>query len=234
MNKSVFDWQEISFVVFDVDGTLYNQKLMRFRMLREMVNYSFCHFDILFFKILKKYRELREEIGEAEAESFEAVLVDRTAKATGVDQEVIRATVIEWMEKRPLRHIRACRYAAVDEVFAALRRRGKIIGVFSDYPAAEKLAAMGLRADHVIAAGDHDVGILKPHPRGLDVLMQRAGMTPEQTILIGDRPERDGEAARRAGVAALIRSDKPIAGWTVFSRFSDPLFAPLLKANDQA
>jgi hypothetical protein len=31
--------------------------------------------------------------------------------------------------------------------------------------------------------------------------------------LIGDRTERDGEAARRAGSAALIRASRPIDCW---------------------
>jgi FMN phosphatase YigB (HAD superfamily) len=38
------------------------------------------------------------------------------------------------------------------ELIAALKRQGKIIGIFSDYPATDKLAAMGLLADHVVAA----------------------------------------------------------------------------------
>jgi len=38
------------------------------------------------------------------------------------------------MEQRPLAHIRACRYPHVVELFAALKRRNKIIGIFSDYP----------------------------------------------------------------------------------------------------
>jgi hypothetical protein len=44
---------------------------------------------------------------------------------------------------------------------------GKKISIFSDYPAREKLAAMGLAAHHVVAAGD--VGLLKPHARGLQL-----------------------------------------------------------------
>ena len=48
-------------------------------------------------------------------------------------------------------------------MFAGLQRAGKKIGIFSDYPATEKLAAMGLAVHHVVAA--NDVGLLKP--RGL-------------------------------------------------------------------
>jgi putative hydrolase of the HAD superfamily len=58
--------------------------------------------------------------------------------------------------------------------------------------------------------------------------MALAGVEPEQTVLIGDRAERDGMAARRAGAHALIRSDKPLPGWITFRRFDDPVFAPML------
>ena len=41
--------------------------------------------------------------------------------------------------------------------FAALKSRNKTIGIFSDYPAVEKLRAMDLKADIVVSAAD--VGI---------------------------------------------------------------------------
>jgi FMN phosphatase YigB (HAD superfamily) len=54
--------------------------------------------------------------------------------------------------------------------------------------------------------------------------MELAGTAPAETVLIGDRQERDGEAARRAGCACLLRSDKPVPGAITFKRFDDPLF----------
>ena len=55
--------------------------------------------------------------------------------------------------------------------------------------------AIGLVPDYVVAAGDPEVGVLKPHPRGLEVLMAAAGADAAETVVIGDRPERDGAAA---------------------------------------
>ena len=48
------------------------------------------------------------------------------------------------------------------------------------------------------------------------------------TLLIGDRAERDGLAARAAGAHVLLRASQPIAGWRTFARFDDALFAPML------
>jgi FMN phosphatase YigB (HAD superfamily) len=67
-----------------------------------------------------------------------------------------------------------------------------------DYPATEKLAAMGLAAHHVVAASD--IGLLKPHARGLQSLTAAASTTARETLFVGDRADRDGVAGRRAGV----------------------------------
>jgi len=227
MNDAKIDWSSIRLVAFDVDGTLYDQKAMRLRMLREIAGNVVETRSLTALRVLRTYRRLRESAGDDEIAGFEDVLVARTAEANGVDPATVRTIVAEWMEKRPLAHIRAFRYPNIVELFSVLKLKGKTIGIFSDYPALDKLSAMGLAADHVVAAGDANVGILKPHPRGLEVLMKAAGASPNETILIGDRIERDGAAARRAGATALIRSARPLDGWLHFSTYSDALFAPL-------
>lgn len=101
-----------------------------------------------------------------------------------------------------------------------------MIGILSDYPAQTKLHALELDADVIVCASDRDVGVLKPHPRGLMLLMSRVAVSPAHTVLVGDRPERDGLAARAAGVRPLILARSPISGWETFKRYSDPVFSP--------
>jgi putative hydrolase of the HAD superfamily len=227
MTASV-DWNAIRLVVFDVDGTLYDQRALRSRMLRDIAIATIASRSLTVPLVLRPYRKLREAISEAEVEDFEDILVERTAAASGVGAETVRGIVADWMETRPLAYLRACRYPHVDALFAALKGQGKIIGIYSDYPALAKLRVMGLPADHVVTARDPDIRILKPHPRGLECLMRAAKVSPAETVLVGDRLDRDGEAARRAGVTALIRSGKPLDGCLRFSNFADPVFAPLL------
>ena len=80
----------------------------------------------------------------------------------------------------------------------------------------------------VAFAGDEGIGRLKPHPRTLEFLIAAAGVKSNHTVVIGDRVERDGLAARRAGARVLIMSDKPIKGWQTFKTFGDPVFARFL------
>jgi HAD superfamily hydrolase (TIGR01509 family) len=222
--NSVLDWNDIRLVAFDVDGTLYDQRGLRLCMLREMLMSAIRTRDIDFIRILRAYREIREQLGESLHEDFERELVSRTAVLVGCSEAQVQAIAEEWLERRPLRHLIRYRYPKLPELFRRLRQQGKQIGILSDYPARRKIEALELTADIIVCANDEDVGILKPHARGLQVLMSRAAVAPAETILIGDRPERDGLAARAANVRALIRSSRRIHGWQTFDRYDDPLF----------
>ena len=223
------DWDGVRLVAFDVDGTLYRQRPLRLRMAADLLGHAARTRTLATLRVLQRYRHIRERLGEEETADFEAGLLAETAAATAHSPEAVGTIVAEWMDRRPLAYIGRYRYGGLVELFADLRRKGKTIGVLSDYPAVAKLAALGLAADHVVSAVDAGVGVLKPHPQGLLELMKRAGAEPGTTVLIGDRVDRDGLAARRAGARALIRSARPIEGWQTFARYDGAPFLPLLR-----
>lgn len=218
------DWANIRLVAFDVDGTLYRQRSLRLKMAREMLLHTVMKRDLDAMRVVGAYRRIRERLADEEIPEFDDHLIAQTARATSRSPDRVVAIVSEWLLIRPLPHLDGCLYAGVNELFAGLKRQSKTIGILSDYPATAKLAAMGLAADHVVAASD--VGVLKPHPKGLQSLMSAAGAAASATVLIGDRAERDGRAGQRAGVRTLIRSSKPIEGYQTFASFHDPLFDP--------
>ena len=217
-----FDWRQIRLVAFDVDGTLYAQRPLRLRIAAALIAHSVRSVSNQTISVLKTYRKLRERLGDNETPDFDQVLVRMVAQHHHLDQDLVRGMVAEWMEERPLGFLARCRYPAAASLFERVRTSGRAVGVLSDYPAHAKLKAMGLEADYVVSAGE--VGRLKPHPRGLQRLMELAEATPEETVLIGDRVERDGEAARRAGAVCLLRSKRRIEGVRTFTRFDDPVF----------
>ncbi len=176
-------------------------------------------------KVLKHFRQIREELGNEGVHNFETTRLERTSLITGIPPEKVAQIVQEWIEIRPLAYLKACRYPGLTKVFQSLRSRGIKIGVFSDYPASQKLKAMDLEADFVISAEDEVVGVLKPNPRGLMLLMERAQTSPSKTLMIGDRIDRDGEAAQRAGTLSLIRSAKSVPGWTCFQSYEQAPFS---------
>jgi FMN phosphatase YigB (HAD superfamily) len=225
------DWDNVHLVVFDVDGTLYRQRQLRLRMAWDILLYTLLKRDLNVIAVLARYRRIRERLGDEQGIDFERALITQTAAATANSPDRVRSIVSEWIEQRPLRYLAACRYPSLSQLFAGLRRSGKSIGILSDYPAEAKLEALGLTANYVVFAGDESIGLLKPHPRGLESLIAAAGVKPHETVVIGDRVDRDGRVARRAGAQALIRSSKPIEGWQTFTRFDDALFAPFLASS---
>jgi FMN phosphatase YigB (HAD superfamily) len=224
------DWGDIRLVVFDVDGTLYRQRPVRLRMARDIILHTLSKRDLDVLAVLAKYRRIKERLSDEGVPDFERILIAETAAATCNSPDRVRAIVSEWIDQKPLPYVAACRYPKLPQLFTGLRREGKSIGILSDYPVKAKLLALELTANHVAFAGEEGIGRLKPHPRGVESLIAAAGVTAHSTVVIGDRAERDGLAARRAGARALIRSSKPIEGWQTFTSFDDPVFARFLES----
>ena len=225
------DWSTIDLVVFDVDGTLYDQRRLRLGMLRQLIGHSWQTRSLNTLLILRTFRQVRETLGEQAGADFMALQYAQTASRHGTTPAAVRALTEEWMERRPLPLLAACRYAQVAEVFAGLRANGKRIAAFSDYPAVAKLAALGLQADAVVCATDADISRLKPDPAGLLSILRQTGVGPARALMIGDRFDRDAAAAGKAGMRALIRSPKAHSQWPSFQRYDDAVFQPLLAAT---
>jgi HAD superfamily hydrolase (TIGR01549 family) len=225
------DWGTIDLVIFDLDGTLYNQKRLRVRMLMQILSGAARSRSLQVPVMLHAFRRCREELGNVAADDFLFRQYEITAKRLGRSIEDVRDVVAEWIERRPLTVIAECTFPGVPELFSALTAANRSIAVFSDYPAEAKLEAMKLHADFIVSAADEDVGQLKPHTAGLHKILKLAGAEPRHSIMIGDRFDRDWEAARRVGMRALIRSRRPHATADTFQSYADELFRPLLERN---
>jgi HAD superfamily hydrolase (TIGR01549 family) len=132
--------------------------------------------------------------------------IERTAERLGVKSEHVRELVDEWMFARPARWLRLFRRRSLLRRIDEFRARGGKTAVVSDYPASRKLAAMGIADwfDAVIASGEPGgPGQLKPNPAGYQIAAAALGLNPGQCLVIGDRDDADGEAARRAQMQFL-------------------------------
>jgi HAD superfamily hydrolase (TIGR01549 family) len=219
----LLDWDSFQLMVFDVDGTLYDQKGLRRRMATALLRHAVSTGRVDTFLILRSYRRCREELAEQERERFEDILVTRLALRYGRSKAQIESLVSDWMETKPLPFLKEFRRPGVKDLFARLRATGKMIGILSDYPAKDKLTSLELDADVIVTARDPEVEVLKPHPRGIQRVMEVAGVRPEATIMVGDRAERDGEMGRRAGVRTYVLSRKDLPGWACVQTFDQLL-----------
>lgn len=216
------DWDRYDLVVFDVDGTLYDQRALRRRLLPRLALSCLWMCDLTTLRLISALRTERERLATEEVEDFEAVLLSRVAAKIGVSEKIVRQTLIEWLERRPLSSLPACRTPGAQELFGGLRAEGRIVAVLSDYAADDKLASLGLLADIVVAATDHEIRIQKPNPRGLLHIIAKAGSKPCRTLVIGDRLDRDRAVANRVGTDSLLRGRS-----ADFLSFDDPIFAPV-------
>src|SRR3546814_20454438 len=85
------------------------------------------------------------------------------------------------------------------------------------------MKALGLKAHLTVSDTDEDVGRLKPDPAGLQKIIAIAGIAPRRSLMIGDRLDRDGEAARQIGMKELIRSRHSLTEPATFRPTGDPL-----------
>ncbi len=190
-------------VIFDVDGTLYDQAALRRRIVPRIAAAHWTRpvTGVRVVRALQAYRRAHEELRN---QVFSADLQLATAAAScGYPVAEVRAAVDQWFERMPLEYLPRCGYAGLPAFLQLLSGLRVSCGVFSDYPAEGKLAAMGLKRffSHVLSAAD--VGRQKPDPLGLLTVARAMGIAPECALYLGDR-SIDMEAAAKAGMQGIL------------------------------
>lgn len=192
----------------DLDGTLYANQPVRLAMACELVV-----FGLPAIRVIRSFRKeheamRRDESLQANADSLPQtpydLQLDRTASRLAMPRERVSHLVETWMHRRPGKWLWLFRHRQLLQEIQAFRETGGKTAVVSDYPAAAKLSA--LRAadlfDVVVANGE--VGgptRLKPSPEGYLLAAQRLGVLPQNCLVIGDRDDADGLAAKAAQMA---------------------------------
>ena len=200
-------------ILFDLDGTLYHQFPLRILMMSLLL---FKHINqpsqlIRKIKIIKQFRksqELLRKNTDTSGNSYQNQIL-LTAKSSGETKEFISQVIAEWFEKKPLNFIKLCRRQKMVNILSSLREKGYKLGVYSDYPANDKLKAMGI-FDHfqvIVCSNDPDVTGFKPHTNGFGLAAEKLGLDPAEIIYIGDRPDVDGKGAKDAGMKYINISE---------------------------
>jgi putative hydrolase of the HAD superfamily len=203
----------IEAVVFDVDGTLYDQVRLRRAMLLRLIRVHALH-PLRGWKVarvIRAYRRAQEELRASTSDEPARRQAALAAGRTGVPTEEVQRITGRWLQNEPLQVLARYRRADLVETLSALRDDGVRLGVVSDYPADDKLIALGVRQffDVVVSAQDPDVGAFKPSPRGLQICLARLGVRAEHALYVGDRPETDAAAARSSDVGCVIIGSRP-------------------------
>jgi len=188
--------------LIDLDGTLYRALPVKLGMALELALFGWT-----VAAPLRCFRHVHEELRRdpaAPAGDPFALQLERAAARAGLGPRELEAIVREWMLERPGKWLRPARRSGLFAELAQFRAAGGKSALVSDYPARAKLRALGAADlfDVVVAAGEPEgPPRLKPAPDGLLGAARALGVDPAECLVIGDRDDADGEAARRAGMA---------------------------------
>jgi HAD superfamily hydrolase (TIGR01549 family) len=160
-------------------------------------------------QVLRTYRLVHEELRRSAGAGVDQVAelqLWRTAARVQVPEGLVRRLVAEWMNERPLKHLRWCRRRGMHAAIETLVRQGIRVGVLSDYPAGGKLTALGLSPlmSPVLCTTDPEIDALKPHPRGFHRACELWRLSPDEVLYVGDRTDVDAIGARAAGLRCAI------------------------------
>ncbi len=101
-------------------------------------------------------------------------------------------------------------YPDVVPALERLRRRYLLVSVTNGNARVERTPLAGLFHHNLTSAG---VGAAKPHPALFRAAAQWAGVEPARMLHVGDDPERDVLAARRAGLRPVWVRRDPAMTW---------------------
>jgi HAD superfamily hydrolase (TIGR01509 family) len=220
-------------IIFDLDGTLYDQRALRRAMLIRLARAYAVRpvLGIRTMRALSAYRSAQEELRERSPDDSASTNLGHeqlrlASQRTGYSETFVAGCVRRWMEEEPLDLVARHAYAGVREFAREARAQGLALGLLSDYPADAKLRALGLddAFDAVLTAQSPTVGVFKPHPRGLRVVLELLETRPYEAVFVGDRVDVDAQAAAALDVPCYIlnapRQPTDADGWRSFASYA--------------
>jgi len=185
----------------DLDGTLYQPAPLKVIMAASVVLLGPVAMRVI-FQFRKEHEAIRHE-GLTCSPSPYATQIERTAKAINMAPAKVEALVEKCMFERPLPFLPRLKRKDLIAEIGAFRNDGGRTAIVSDYPAQKKLAALGVAElfDRVVASGEPSgPSKLKPAPDGYLLAANVLGVEPSRCLVIGDREDADGAAAKSAGM----------------------------------
>ena len=97
------------------------------------------------------------------------------------------------------------------QALRALREAGLIVGAVSNWESRlpDLLASHGIRDCFDFVISSEAVGYVKPGPRLFELALERAGVTPDQALYVGDDPELDVSVPEALGIRSVYVRRRP-------------------------
>ena len=185
-------------VVFDLDGTLVDTAPDLTAHLNEMLaGLGRPALDL---------DEIRPMIGDGARALLKRGLEASGGLPAGADLDTLFLEFLARYTAQPVRY--GAVYDGVVEVLDALQPAGVKLGVCTNKaqaPSDRVLAELGLRPYFPVVIGGDALTVRKPDPGHLRAVVERLGIAPERSVMIGDS-ENDLLSARAAGIPCVLVS----------------------------
>jgi putative hydrolase of the HAD superfamily len=194
-------------VVFDLDNTLLDfMKMKEFAVKAAIKGMIEAGLKVNEDKSYIEINSIYEEFGWENQKVFDVFL----EKSIGhVDNKFLAAGIVAY---RRAREANLMAYPNVNKTLLALSKSGIKLGVVSDAPSREawmRIYYLNLYHYFDVVITFDDSGERKPSPIPFQLALDGMGLRPEETIMIGDWPERDVVGAQQIGMK------------TAFARYGD-------------
>ncbi|MEQ7799521.1 HAD family hydrolase [Pedobacter sp. ASV1-7] len=202
------NWDELELVIFDVDGTLYDQKKLRNNMMLALF-FHYCirpwrYKDLL---ILYHFRKEREKRHGYQSDNLQTEQYLWVLPKVNVSLYRIKKVVDYWIFSYPNKLLNACVYPGLKQFLAELKKNNIRTAIYSDYESEQKLRNMNITVDLIVSSTDVNINAFKPNPIGLNYIIAKLKIKNSNCLFIGDRNELDGECALRAEIPFFLIND---------------------------
>lgn len=191
---------KITTVVFDLDDTLYPEITYVYQGLEQVAKKIRAVLgDGTSVSVLKEEMIYLLET-EGRGHIFDRILANR--KLT--DRLSVGELVEVYRSVRPSLIL----YSDAQSFLTACKEKGLKTGLITDGNAQvqhAKISALGLEQmlDMILATADLAEGIQKPDVRVFEYCLEKLGSRPEESVYIGDNPEKDFIGARKTGMNTI-------------------------------
>lgn len=197
----------IKAVIFDLDNTLLDfMKMKEFAVKAAITGMQEAGLDIDSDEAYDRIIEMYNEKGWENQQIFDLFL---TEKIGYVDNKLLAAGIVSY---RRAREANLQVYPNVNNTLSQLMKMNIKLAIVSDAPSREawmRLYYLNLHHIFDVVLTFDDTGAHKPSPIPFKMALDKLNSSAENTLMIGDWPERDVEGAKQLGIK------------TIFARYGD-------------
>jgi len=193
-------WDKLDCFIFDVDGTLYDQKSVRLVMLGKLLRYYGLRPKKL--KELLAVQMFRHIWNNRAGRNMTMDELNRSiGKKLKLTEDKIRKIINKWMFTEPMNAVSDAAYQDVAEYIQKQYLAGKRIVVYSDYPVEAKMKALGLPYHQMFVSGEGITPEHKPSETSIRAIINCLAVPKERVIYIGNSNKKDKKSAEAGEIS---------------------------------